>query len=227
MNFDDPADEGLLKALKSRWLPKDGLAVELGAGTARNLRAMAKCWPNALGYELDAYWLQKANEAIEEEGLLAKVQFGNVLELAFEPNSLAAAVVAITVYLPKSCVYELLQKVWAGLKRYGVLHVEFATPNDHVSESDFFLYTCLPYPEDSYANSYGHYCGSYTCQLEHPGVFGASLWTPDEAKNALKGLGKGKIVHTELREWHQEFLNEDGDTEFVTRSFYLVTMQKR
>ena len=226
MDFNSPPDEGLLRALALQNLP-EGRVLDVGFGTARNLAAAAERFPGlALGLELNLLALELAEQRRADGLLKAEVRLQNALEVSFEERSLAIAIVSIAISLPKGVFEEFLQRVWNALKPRGILHLDFATLSDGYRDTDFFIYTCGQFPEKGREGSYHHYCGSDTCQMEHPGVYGASFWNPEEADQLLKSMGPGRKIFGKTREWTQKITGPTGDFEDMLRSFYYLTWQK-
>lgn len=232
MDYKRDPDPGLVKALGLKNIPTSGIAYDLGCGLGRNLSVLAEKYPGkTTGFELNSDFIAETDRRFTELGFSAHIQYADVTKLDFDRDALAVACVGMTIYLPKGMVHELLKKVWAGLKKYGILHVEFATTKDITLSTEFVIYTCVPLPEEGFKNSFYHHCGSYNCQYEHPGVYGASYWKPSEALRAIKKLGKHKLIHYCTREFDQINGYEDGDgnvleSETLFRSFYTVTAQK-
>lgn len=221
LTFDSPADTGLLKALALSTICKGGMAREFGSGSARNLRACSRLGYEAVGYDVNPDVVEQALLCIDREALAAKVLCEDVLTLTLAPKSISVAIVGTTVYWPKSVVNTFLASLWRAINVNGILHIEFTTPRDGAYESEFCVYTCFPYPEAGYTNSFAHYCG-YPCNLNHPGVIGASFWESDEVTATLSKLGKWELIHRSLDEWQQTF----EDDAPMLRSFERVTVQK-
>ena len=231
MDINSSPDVGVIKALALSNLPLTGKAYEFGCGTARNLSAVAKKFPSrSVGFELEPSMIDSAKERIKQRHVKATIVYQDVLKKTLRSNTVSFAIVGTAIYWPKSVVVKFLNSLWAALLVNGVLHIEFSTPKDSVLKSDFVRYTCLPYPDEGYQNSFGHYCG-YDCMMDHPGVIGASFWTKDEVHQVLGSLGGIRYVHQHLRAWNQKTTEIDPDTgkktqEKTFRSFYVVTIQK-
>ncbi len=73
--------------------PRDGEAVcEVGCGTARNLIKMARTYPNARFYGLDASdeMLKTAQESLKKNNLLERVPLAQAYAQTFDPHALFA-----------------------------------------------------------------------------------------------------------------------------------------
>ena len=224
MTFESPPDEGILAAFELPNLDATGLACEFGTGTARNLREFARRGFRAIGYDIASWAVEAAQAKIAEEGLVAPVLQQDVLELELTPNTLSAAILGTAIYWPKSQVFRYLDSLSAAVRRNGILHLEFATPQDSAYTSDFFLKYCWPYEEQGYDNSFLHRCG-YICALDHPGVIGSSFWTYDDISKVVAYLEHWKVVHYQIAQLVQTNV-EDTDHAGLFRSFERVTLQK-
>lgn len=227
MNFDTPMDEGLSVALNSPMFPTSGLVLELGCGTARNLRGVLALSPDLTGeaYDLNSQFIAFLNDNFADDPNIKdriKFELADIYDFELSTYEPAMIILSTAIYWPKSIFIDYLKNAWDALNSGGVLHIEFATTSDSNIESDFFLYTCEPFPEDGYENSYYHYCGSALCSIQHPGVLGASFWKPDEVISLVSELPGMKLLHVELKEWTQL---DEREEEFQ-RSFFVVTLQK-
>lgn len=222
LNCSSPADEGILLALKDSTIHKSGSAVELGAGTARNLSACAMAGYKSTGYDIAPWFVTRTNRSFKRRHIPAEILECDVQTLKFAENSLSVAILGTPIYWPKSVLSDYLERLWCALTIGGILHLEFATLRDGNTTSDFCIYTCFPFPEDGFENSYGHYCGC-NCAYDHPGVLGASFWEDDEPLEFLRRFGTWRFIHKELREWSQ--FRGQGEPR-LPRSFELVTIQK-
>ncbi len=212
-------DDGIILAAKLPNLPTCGLVHEYGCGTARNAGNFAKLYPgNCFGFDLNPEFVKRKNGV--------KILQENALEKKVEENSLAVAIIGLTIFLPKSVFMGFLNKVWAGIKSGGILHIEFAMVDDHAYGDEFFYYTCSQFPDDPpYTNSFFHYCGYASCQFDHPGVMGASFWEVDEITELLSNTGENTTVCRQNRKWVQK-IRYSSYVEKLQRSFHEATVQK-
>lgn len=216
--------EGLRQALE---LPlSDGNAVDLGAGSGMYIRPLVQSFPGrTTAYDSNHTRVDDLQEKLAEEWLTAEVILQNVLGLSFAPNSLAVATVGMTIFIPKDTARELFVKLWAALKSGGILHAEFATHQDEAEQTDFVQVGCIETSEGS--GSYHHWCGpgyGY-CQHISAGILGGSFWHEAEVMEFLRALGEFVLVHKATYEWQQK-ITEDGVTETLHRSYFVVTVQK-
>lgn len=229
MNF-NKADFGLRWGLISRrkTIPLNSSAVEFGSGTGRNVVAMAKFIPGAIGYDLNPHLIAGAKKRVSEAGVNAQVVYGNAWDVEIKKSSLAVASVDMLIYLPKGRARKMLKKVWQGLKPNGLLHAVFAMPDDNSHLDEFFEFTLAPFPEEKEQFSYYHSCGGFYGMCEHQaeGVEGASFWTRRQAFGAIRELGPFSFVFAQRTAWWQNNVYSDG-TERLRRAFYRVTVQKK
>ena len=215
-------ESGLLIGLGETNLPPRK-AVDLGSGIGTFTIPLATHAAYVEAYDSNPEWVEDLRQLLKEKNLSAVVRCRNVLHVDFAPCSLAAACVGMNIYIPKSSVRDLHQKLWRALLPGGLLHSMFATHEDEAEITEFVTEGCVPDPNDR--GSYHHRCGSMygpPCFYIRRGITGGSFWPPKEATEFLLGLGKAELVHEQTFAWQQ-----DTGEKPLHRAFHTVTVIKK
>lgn len=81
--------------------PPGGSVIEVGCGTARNLAAAAKQWPNArfFGLDISEAMLETARKSLERQGFAGKVTLAQADAASFDPQVLFGLASADRVFM--------------------------------------------------------------------------------------------------------------------------------
>lgn len=207
-----------LRVAFDQGLITSGPMVDLGAGSGKASLFLAPHFPGYVtAYDTEEHWIEHLTAEAQRLGFSLKVKSDNVLHVELLPQSHTVICVGMTMYLPKSKLIPFLQGYWDALVVGGILHVEFATPDDHSATGDF-----ATFPDADHTHSWWHYCGSSFCHYDMMGYLGLSLWRAEEMEALLHSFGRCTVVHNAAHQWRQKI---DGTR--VNRSFVCLTVQKQ
>lgn len=118
---------GFLAGLADR-LPRDGCAVDLGAGEGRNALFLASLGLDVLAVDQSPVGMAKAARVAASRGLGLRTQVADLLEFAVEPGSVDV-VSSIFVHLPSAVRRAVHGRVHEWLRPGGVFVLEAYAPD--------------------------------------------------------------------------------------------------